>query len=103
MEFAAREIAAFTAYVERSESDQAAVRIAVDPDIAMTELHALGNVFLQQSPNEGVRERPTGDRLKLITVESDQNRGQRDRRALCHLPLAGKRNRAENRSGQGWR
>ena len=39
--------------------DQAAIRIAVRPDTAMTELHALGDVFLQQTIDECVGERQT--------------------------------------------
>ena len=73
---AAQEIAKIAADVERSESDQAAIFITVRPDLAIAELHALGDVFLQQSSDEWVGKRPPRDCLKLGTVEPDQDRSE---------------------------
>jgi hypothetical protein len=44
---AVREFAAFGADVERAESDQAAVGIAISPNTAIAELRALRDVFSQ--------------------------------------------------------
>lgn len=88
MWFAAGVFAAFAAHVECSETDQAAIRIAVGPYAAIAELHTLRDILLHQTLDEWIRERPTGDGLKLATIESDQNRGERDGWAVCHAPLA---------------
>src|SRR5688572_3905009 len=88
MEFAAREFAAFTAHVERSEAYQPAIRVSIRPYPAIAELYALRNVILQQSSHEWIRERPSRECVKLRAVQFDQGRCQQDRRAVSHTPLA---------------